>query len=83
MHKTEDGIRSMEGSSKSKTRTGFKLDLNKIKFKGISNALKANLQEKVASGISCKDFKSTGRSRIRDYDSDSEMHSFRYNTKEN
>lgn len=52
MHKTEDGMRSMEGSSKSKTRTGFKLDLNKIKFKGISNALKANLQEKVASGIS-------------------------------
>jgi hypothetical protein len=60
----------------------LKLDLKKIKLKGLPNGLKLNLQDKLNLNLSSKDLKSTERSRkVKDWDSDSDLNSYRYNLK--
>lgn len=72
------------GSCHGQPKSGIKLDLKKLKLKGLTTAFKLNIQEKGCLNMSVKDIKSTGRSKkIRDYDSDSEINSYRFNTKEN
>lgn len=60
-------------------KSGLKIDLKKLKLKG--TGFKPNMLDKAALNFSCKDMKSTGRSkRIKDNDSDSDINSYRYNT---